>query len=241
MVRVENLAKLVTGSGASGASLIMKLNAAEWMIFNDQTMDLPLFDRLENIEKNVYGEPNHGVGVEERINDLVALVWPGGALNIEDERLLPGTAVSIRLLTDLDSSTTKEGDVVDYEVTSDVVQDNKLIIPAGAVGRGQVQKVKRSGPFGQEGQVGIDFGHVRAIDGSRVSMTFQPKASGGGIGSGELAAGASIGGMVLLGPLGLAAGYLVQGKAQSIASGTELTVEVKEAVTVRALSLLPIQ
>ena len=83
MVRVEYLSKLVTGSGAAGASLIMKLNAAEWMIFNDQSMDLPLFDRLENIEKNVYGEPNQGVGVEERINDLVALVWPGGELNVE--------------------------------------------------------------------------------------------------------------------------------------------------------------
>ena len=73
-------------------------------------------------------------------------------------------------------------------------------------------------------------------------MTYQPKATGsGGIGSGELAAGASLGGMVLLGPLGLAAGYLVQGKAQTIPAGTELTIEVKDAVTVRALSLLPVQ
>ena len=242
MVRVEYLSKLVTGSGAAGASLIMKLNAAEWMIFNDQSMDLPLFDRLENIEKNVYGEPNQGVGVEERINDLVALVWPGGELNVEDERLLPGTQVTIRLLSDLDSSTSKEGDIVSYEVVKDVKQDNRLIIPAGALGTGQVQKVKKAGPFGQEGQIGIDFGYVRAIAGSRVPVTYQPKATGsGGIGSGELAAGASLGGMVLLGPLGLAAGYLVQGKAQTIPAGTELTIEVKDAVTVRALSLLPVQ
>jgi hypothetical protein len=81
VVRIEKLARLVTGSGASGASLIMKLNAAEWMIFQDQTMAIPLFDRLEKIEKDVYGDPSQGIGVEERINDLVSLVWPGGVLN----------------------------------------------------------------------------------------------------------------------------------------------------------------
>ncbi|MGI6611077.1 MAG: hypothetical protein ACOX4G_15045 [Limnochordia bacterium] len=240
VVRIEKLARLVTGSGASGASLIMKLNAAEWMIFQDQTMAIPLFDRLEKIEKDVYGDPSQGIGVEERINDLVSLVWPGGVLNTGEARLLPGTTVKIKLLTELSSTTSKEGDLVHYQVLSDVSQDNKLVIPTGACGTGVVQKVKKAGPFGQEGQVGIDFGSLRAIDGTLIPMTFQPR-SASGVGQGELAAGASLGGMVLLGPLGLAAGYLVQGKAQSIPVGTELTVEVKDAVTVRALSLLPLQ
>lgn len=235
VARTDNLAKLVAGGG-SGVSLIMKLNAAEWMIFQNQSMTLPLFDRLAKIEKDVYGEPNLGIGVEQRINDLVSLVWPGGQLNTGEARLLPGTPVKIKLLTELSSTASKEGDIVEYQVVSDVTQDNKLVIPTGAYGRGVVQKVKKAGPFGQEGQVGIDFGSLRAIDGTLLPMTFQPRTTGG-VGQGELAAGASLGGMVLLGPLGLAAGYLVQGKDQSVP--TQLTIEVKDAVTVRALSLLP--
>lgn len=238
VVRIEKLASLVSKSGISGASLVMKLNAVEWMIFQTQTMSTPLFERLANIEEAVYG----GVldtGVVERINDLIALVWSGGELNIAKTPVLPGTKVKVRLLTELNSTSSREGDVVNYQVLSDVIVDNKLIIPTGADGKGVVQQVKKAGAFGQEGQVAIDFGTVNAIDGTPLTMTFQPPAGSGSVGQTELAAGASLGGMVLLGPLGLAAGYLVQGKTQVIPVGAEFALEVKDAGTVQALSLLP--
>lgn len=240
IVRIENLANIVTRGGASGASLIMKLNAAEWMIFQTQTASKPLFDRLRAIEEMVYGQVNNSGGVAGRIDDLVALVWPGGALNTATMSVLPGTKVKVKLLTELSSTNSREGDEVRYEVVRDITVDNKVVIPAGAEGRGVVRQVKKAGPFGQEGQVGVEFGELRAMDGSPIRMTWQPGPSDK-VSQSELAAGASLGGMVLLGPLGLAAGYLVQGKAQTIPVGAELTLEVKEPATVTALSLLPSQ
>ena len=55
----------------------------------------------------------------------------------------------------------------------------------------------------------------------------------------ELAAGASLAGVVLLGPIGLAAGYFVQGRHHVVPQGTIFFVEVAQDTKVQALSLVP--
>lgn len=234
IVRIERLSNLVS---KGGASLLMKLNAAEWMIFQTQTSHKPLFERLAVVEEGVFGQSYPSKGIAERVEDLVGLVWPGGVLNTAPVPVPPGTKVRAKILTDLNSSTNREGDLVRHQVIADVKIDNKVIIPIGTEFVGVVKQVTKPGPFGRAGSVGIEAGSVRAIDGSLITLTFQQTAPDRG--AQDLAAGASLGGMVLLGPLGLAAGYLVQGRSEIIPAGTEITLEVKDAVTVQGLSLVP--
>jgi hypothetical protein len=54
-----------------------------------------------------------------------------------------------------------------------------------------------------------------------------------------LAAGASMAGVLLLGPIGLVSGYFVRGKDVTIEANTEFFVEVAEDTTVWGLSLAP--
>ena len=55
----------------------------------------------------------------------------------------------------------------------------------------------------------------------------------------EMAAGASMAGIVLLGPVGLAGGYFVKGKDVEIPAGTEFFVEVARATRATGLDLRP--
>lgn len=238
VARIDKLATLVSRSDISGASLLLKLNVVEWLTFREtQSMSTPLFERLNDMEEVFHGDVRLDGGVIDRVNELVSLVW-AGELNISKTPVLPGTEVKVKLLTELSSTTSQPGDVVRYQVIEDVAMEEQLIIPTGAEGKGTVQEVKKSGGFGQEGQVGIDFGTVKAIDGTPLKMMFSAPV-GGSVGQAELAAGASLGGMVLLGPLGLAAGYFVQGKEQVIPVGAEFILKVKDKDTVQAFSMLP--
>ena len=55
----------------------------------------------------------------------------------------------------------------------------------------------------------------------------------------ELATGAALAGVILLGPIGLAAGALVTGQDDIVPVGTQLFVEVAAPVEVNGLSLVP--
>lgn len=240
LVRVNNLADRVTRGGLRGGSLLMKLNAIEWNVFQTQTSHLSLLTRLKSIEEQVLGEVKSNDGIVARIDNLLAMVWPGGALNVAQVQVTPAQKVRVKLLSELSSATSKENERVEYQVVEDLKVDNKIVIARDTRGVGVVKQVKKAGPFGQAGQIAIDFGTIAAIDGTPIALTIQPQTSDKP-GQQELAAGASLGGMVLLGPLGLAAGYLVQGKAETIPVGTEVQLAVKDATTVQALSLVPVQ
>src|SRR5690606_30248361 len=155
------------------------------------------------------------------------------------ERTLPkGTLVKIELLTELNSEKSRPNDVVSYKVVEDVRIDNAIVIPAGTIGQGHVVSVDGAGRLGQGGFVTVDFGTVTAMDSTRVKVQVAERATEQNK-SLELAAGASLAGVVLLGPIGLAAGYFVRGKAHIVPVGTTFYAETASDSKVNALSLVP--
>jgi len=100
-----------------------------------------------------------------------------------------------------------------------------LVLSKGADGIGEVSKVKQPGAFGRDARIDVKFSHVFAVDGSKVPIYIGKLAqqeSKTAIG----AAGATIGGMVVLGPIGAVGGAFVTGKSKVIAEGTTTYVQV---------------
>jgi len=221
-----------------GASIKMKLNAVEWMIYQTITTNVPLTKRLDDLEKGLYGNARSGALVN-RVNELVDLIWPGGEqLNVKQVEVPAATLVKIALLSDVNSADSKVGDPVPYRVTEDVKVGDYIVIPSGVTGQGEVTAVEKEGRFGKQGRVVIDFKTVTAMDGSRLPIQVGERATTENKAL-ELAAGASIAGAILLGPIGLISGYLVEGKPVQIPAGREFYVEVAQSSRVTGLSLLP--
>lgn len=239
LVRLQRMVDLLTGARGE-VSLKLKLNAIEWALSQKINEGPAISRRLEQMEMAVYGQAQSGAGLAERLDNLTELMWPGGRIYVDKAVLPAGTLVRIELLTELDSERNKAGDVVRYRVVDDVVIDQKVVIPAGALGSGEIISVNSAGRLGQDGLVQVDFGTVSAMDGTPVALHVAERATEQNK-SLELAAGASLAGVVLLGPVGLAAGYFVRGKPHVVPVGTSFYAEVAREATVNALSLIPVR
>jgi len=237
--RISKMRNYVESSEVLGASLLLQVNAVEWMIYHKITQDRPLVQRLESLEASLYGDKQKG-GVVERIANLVGLIWPGKKLNIKRVQVPEELVVKIEILNELDSATSKVGDPVDYRVVENVKIDDYIVIPEGVCGQGKVDSVEKEGRFGKQGRVVVDFGSVNGIDGTPIKLEIGEKATKENR-SLQLAAGASIAGVILLGPIGLISGYLVEGEKMKVPEGTKFFTEVAGEVAVIGLSMMPVE
>lgn len=238
LVRVEKMRGFLQVNQMSGASLMLKLNAAEWMLFQRLTLGQAIMKRLDAVEAGIFGETRKG-SIAERINGLVDLVWPGGDVNPAQVTVPKQALIKINLQTEVNSGRNKVGDEIRYRVVEDVVIDNKVAIPSGAEGQGRVLEVEAAGGLGRNGLVKVDFGAVLAIDGTPVPLRVDQLATEKNK-SLEVAAGASMAGVVLLGPIGLVTGYFVRGKEHVVPVGTEFYVEARDDANVTGISLIPL-
>jgi len=190
------------------------------------------------METAMFGETYPSKGLVARLDALLELMWPGGRVYVAERDLPKGTLVKIELLTELNSERSRPNDPVSYRVAEDVRVDNAIVIPRGTVGQGHVVSVDTAGRLGQDGLVRVDFGRVAAMDSKNVPIQVAERATEQNK-SLELAAGASLAGVVLLGPIGLAAGYFVRGRSHVVPIGTTFYAETASDVKVNALSLIP--
>lgn len=232
--RIDRLQAYLLINSAGVTSVATKLNALEWF-FTRQLTKGSIIPRLQNLETLLYGSPRPGSAIQ-RINDLVQLTWPGGKLDTADVKLPDKTLVRIKLLDEINSATNKVGDTIRYVVADDVSMGGRVVIPAGSPGEGVVVEVTSAGRLGRDGRVVVDFRTVSAIDGTPVPVrvdlvaTEQNKSL-------QLAAGASMAGVILLGPIGIVGAYFVTGKEHVIPVGTEFFVETQREITTSGLKV----
>lgn len=128
-----------------------------------------------------------------------------------------GTELDVRLQTALNSGTAKIEDRFEATTLVDLVQDGRVLIPAGSVVRGVVTDVKAAGRVERKGSLALSFDQV-TVNGQpypmrgTVTQTFEAggyKQDAGKIGTGA-AVGAIIGG-ILGGGRGVLAGILIGG------------------------------
>ncbi len=223
--RVDNLYDYVNGYAGSGeASFLTKLSAVEWQ-FTESTAGGPAKSRIESLETMLNGEVGTG-SLASRLEGLANLAFQDGIVVVETVTLPKDSVIKLEFAEDLSSKTAQAGDVVKYKVADNVFVNDVLVIPKGAEGLGRVMKVVGPRIFGQDARIDVDFGFLYAIDNTRVKVFLgevakqEAKTIAG-------AAGATIGGMVVLGPIGVLGGAFVTGKSVNIPAGSVTFVQVK--------------
>ena len=223
--RVDNLYDYVNGYAGSGeASFLTKLSAVEWQ-FTESTAGGPAKSRIESLETMLNGEVGTG-SLASRLEGLANLAFQDGIVVVETVTLPKDSVIKLEFAEDLSSKTAQAGDVVKYKVADNVFVNDVLVIPKGAEGLGKVMKVVGPRMFGQDARIDVDFGFLYAIDNTYVKVFLgeiakqEAKTIAG-------AAGATIGGMVVLGPIGVIGGAFVTGKSVNIPAGSITFVQVK--------------
>ena len=155
----------------------------------------------------------------------LALVSSLGAARAEDVILHKGADIVLIFDNRLSSKTAKEGDKVKFHVAKDVMSEDATVIKEGTHVTGTVTKVKKRGRFGVNARIQLLMSDIMTVSGRYAPLGFKSKGQAIGGKTGEAAA-ASVGSAVILGPLGLAAGYFVVGKTVDAKLGDKMTVEV---------------
>ena len=117
---IDNLTAYLSSGIGGENSLNLKLNAIEWMVYQEVSSGQPLYTHLDRLESAMYGTTQTG-SVVSRIDELLMMVWATDKLNVDVVTVPKETLVKIKLLTELDGSKNKVGDSVRYRVMDDIV------------------------------------------------------------------------------------------------------------------------
>jgi len=148
-----------------------------------------------------------------------------GFLQAADLTIPDGTLVKISINSSLSSKTAKQGEMVKFSVVDPVKIGKTTVIEKGALAQAQITEVRGPGKFGRNARLKMNFLFVMNKKGKQVPVTLGEEAAKINKQEGY-AIGASAGGFLLLGPIGLVGGVFVKGKHVDIDKGTELFVEV---------------
>lgn len=146
------------------------------------------------------------------------------------------TLVKLRFTDPVSTRAALEGQKVNLRAAEDVYVGTTLVIKKDETTTAVINKVKRPGSWGRSGKIEIEFGTIKAVDGADVKLgpwTRDDKAPTG------YAAGASVGGAVLLGPVGLVGGLFVKGKHVDIPIGQEIDAAVRWDTAVKIAAVPP--
>ena len=232
LVKIDRLyAYLLDGSEAS-PSFLTRLNATEWT-FTQVLTDTPAKRRLENVEKLLNGTTGTG-GLDARLNKLMSMAFRNGAIQTAKAAVAKDTLIKIKMMQELNSKTARAGDKVSFQAEDNLYVGNTLVIPKGAIGYGVIEKVDQAQNFGRDAKIKVDFQRLLGMDGTSVNVYLGELAKKA-TQSEATAAGATVAGLVLFGPIGIVSGAFVHGKELTIPVGTTLYVQVKDDVEIFGL------
>jgi hypothetical protein len=232
---------LETGT-ADQPSMLFKLGVAEWIVGRVQPQK-PALTRLELLETELDGEMQYGKPLAMRVERVLSTLV-AETVTFQDVILAGATVLRVKFLEELSPAKSKKGDFVGLALMDDILVDRSLVAPKGSLVETYVREVKQPRPFGVPGEVRLDFRALLPLGPQRPPVTFgnaskkateeaqknRDKGAGGILGAGA----ASLGGALLLGPIGLVGGALIRGNSIKIPEGTVMFLETSGDVRVSA-------
>ena len=232
--RVDNMYDYLEGTPDNGeASFATKLNVVEWKM-NESMSGGAAKNRIEDTEKLLYGQNQTG-SLSGRLESLLKLAsYTDGNVPVQQVVLPKDSVFKIAFTSELSTKMSRKGDVVHFKAADNLYVNDVLVLPKGATGIGEVKKVVQPGIFGKDGRIDIDFTCIYGVDGTKIPITVgelakQKAESIAG------AAGAAIGGMIILGPVGLVGGAFVKGNSVTIPVGCETFVQIAEDTSLQGV------
>ena len=215
-------------TNSTSPSILMDLNAIEWNISHETSMRA-VQDRVNEMEMALLGKTGEGT-FRKRITALSVASFGKKEIPVTPVSVPANTLIKVALVTPVNAKNLKVGDTIEYQVADDVFVNDALVFTKGSRGEGTVTKVRQSRNFGRNAEVEIDFKNTKALDGTYVT-TFIGEEAKKEMQHLAMAAGASLAGIAVLGPLGVVAGAFVHGKNVDLPAGTELYIQTKDETT----------
>ncbi len=139
-------------------------------------------------------------------------------------QLTPETTVKLVLVDRLHSSSSREGDRINFRVDEEIADAHgQVLIRKGTAAYGSVTKSRKSKGFGRRGLLDFSLDYTTAVDGQRVPLR------GSGVKSGKSGSKGALATTMLFSAVG---GFFIKGSNVSMEPGAVLMAFVDQTVTV---------
>ena len=145
--------------------------------------------------------------------------------------LKSGTPIQLETSQPVDSKHNLSQSSVDFRVKFDIKVNDKTVIQAGTIAKGQVVMAQRAKGCGKAGLIEIKAITVNTIDGQQVQL-YSSNCRREGDNKKGLAWGLSVGGCFVISPLSFFF-LLIKGKEGIIPGGTSVDAQTTSNVTVK--------
>lgn len=209
-----------------------------------------LSDRIDNIRAQVRGERGGGTSRDtgSRGEPTGVSDSPPVSRSAAPGEVPAGTEIDVRLSRALNSGTAQVEDRFEAATVVDLMQGERVLIPAGSIMRGIVTSVTKAGRVERKGSVTVEFdqvtirGRMYPMNGT-VTQALESEGIKGEVG--KIGAGAGVGaiiGGILGGFKGAMVGILIggggtiaatEGKDVDLPAGTILRVRLDSSLNVR--------
>ncbi|MCE5287321.1 MAG: hypothetical protein LLG02_15960 [Pelosinus sp.] len=230
MQKIDKMYAYAKITSLEAPAFSFQLNALEWSFNHTISSDRPAKIRLEDVEHTVSGNVVQGA-LDDRLHSLLKLSYSAGRVEAIGTSIPKDSLVKIKMTQALSNKTNRVGDKVVFQVNEDVYAGGVLVIAKGAVGTGKISKVEQARNFGRDAELKIDFESVEGFDGTMVPVFLGDKAKKETLSMAK-AAGASVAGMIVLGPIGIVGGAFVHGKDITVPPGAEMYVQTTNDIDI---------
>ena len=133
------------------------------------------------------------------------------------------TSFEMTLGRDISSKKSKKGEIVDLIMVDNLIINNVVVIPKGAVGSAVISDSRKNGFFGRRGKLELTPQSITTLNGITVPLenTLESKGKND---SGAVAVGAVV---------SLVGGFFMKGTNISHPAGTKITVTVSEHIDLK--------
>jgi hypothetical protein len=130
--------------------------------------------------------------------------------------LQEGTIIKAALTNDISGKEVSVGQKIDFELSENILLNDKVVIPKGAKITGSVTEAQRSKALGKKGKLAFSIDYLYLADGKVIKLRSQVEKNLNGSGA------AVAGGAILLSPVAL----LFHGKNAKYAKGEVFTAYI---------------
>lgn len=216
-------------------SLLFKLGVAEWAVERRVDSLAPVVRRVESLEVQLEGTPQVERPVTMRLERVLGLLLSEPVATQEVE-IPAATVIRASLAHALSPRTAKKGDFVDMVLDSDLVIGVNLVAPRGSRVSAIVTDVTKPRSFGRPAEVKVGVESLFSLGSQPIPLTFgeESKQAVEAESAQLAAAGTSVVGALLLGPVGLVGGFLIRGDLKELPAGSVVFSQTAEAVKIAA-------
>lgn len=219
---VNRLYNIIEDNGAT-PTLRTTVDMLQWT-YDGTVTHHSMIKKMDSLERAILGRVSEEP-LETRVKAMSKiLLGADKELTFQNATISQTEPFKVKINEPISTEKNSEGDTFTFTVAEDIMDGNLLVVPEGTKGTGVITKLKHARSFGRPAEINLAFNNISTVSGDMFNAE-QGKEAKERSKDEMKAAGASVAGVAILGPIGVVGGFFIKGSAIEYPQGQAMFVQ----------------